>query len=83
MYHYGTLDQVPSFHPPPPPLSSICPAEYHEMLFFDNESWNIKDCTPLGITCIYTPRGLTRAAWEQGLKQFEMDSAARGAKVTT
>ncbi|KAG1681187.1 hypothetical protein FOA52_015630 [Chlamydomonas sp. UWO 241] len=45
--------------------------EYDEMLFFDNERWNITDCSPLGITCVCTPQGLTRKAWTEGLAAYE------------
>ena len=31
--------------------------DFAEMLFFDNEMSNIRDCSTLGITCIYTPQG--------------------------
>ncbi|GFR40369.1 hypothetical protein Agub_g917, partial [Astrephomene gubernaculifera] len=43
---------------------------YEDMIFFDNERWNITECAKLGITCVYTPRGLTRQEWEKGLADF-------------
>ncbi|GIM16010.1 hypothetical protein Vretimale_18696 [Volvox reticuliferus] len=43
---------------------------YEDMLFYDNERWNITECAKLGITCVYTPRGLTREAWDRGLMDF-------------
>jgi len=49
---------------------------YEDMLFFDNERWNCTDCAPLGITCIYTPRGMTEAAWNEGLAQFAKKRAS-------
>ncbi|KXZ45106.1 hypothetical protein GPECTOR_58g555 [Gonium pectorale] len=50
---------------------------YEDMIFFDNERWNITECARLGITCIYTPRGMTREAWEKGLTEFAMSRATR------
>lgn len=43
---------------------------YEDMLFFDNENWNCTDCAPLGITCVYTPRGMTESVWKEGLSKF-------------
>ena len=45
-------------------------SDFKEILFFDNEISNIRDCSTLGIICIYTPHGLTRQAWEEGLRQY-------------
>jgi len=47
-------------------IMPLCPAR----LFFDNERWNITECSRLGIKCVYTPRGLTSAAWQEGLAMF-------------
>uniref|UniRef100_A0A061SGL5 Magnesium-dependent phosphatase 1 n=1 Tax=Tetraselmis sp. GSL018 TaxID=582737 RepID=A0A061SGL5_9CHLO len=44
--------------------------DYAEMIFFDNEKWNCRDVEPLGVTCVYTPSGLTEEVWDEGLKQF-------------
>ncbi len=43
---------------------------YEEMCFFDNEYWNIKSVSGLGVKCIYTPDGMTRAAWDEAKKEF-------------
>ncbi|PNH10826.1 Magnesium-dependent phosphatase 1 [Tetrabaena socialis] len=43
---------------------------YADMLFYDNEKWNCTECARLGITSVYTPRGLTKEAWERGLSDF-------------
>jgi len=50
---------------------------FRDMLFFDNESRNIRDCKALGITSIYTPRGMTRRVWEEGLAEYARQAAAR------
>eukprot|EP00892_Ulva_mutabilis_P001408 jgi/Ulvmu1/11268/UM073_0040.1 len=43
---------------------------YRDMLFFDNERWNCQDVSQLGVTCVYTPQGMTREKWLQGLREF-------------
>lgn len=50
---------------------------YRDMLFFDNEHGNIRDCSAIGITCIYTPDGMTRQKWEEGLQKHAKAVAAR------
>jgi magnesium-dependent phosphatase 1 len=52
--------------------------KYEEMLFFDNERWNITDVAPMGVCSIYTPRGMTKEAWHSGLQAFSEASKARG-----
>ncbi|KAK3284815.1 hypothetical protein CYMTET_7559 [Cymbomonas tetramitiformis] len=41
-----------------------------DMIFFDNEHRNCKDVSALGVTCVYTPDGMTKRNWEEGLKTF-------------
>lgn len=53
-------------------------AAYGDMLFFDNEAWNVREVERLGVVCVYCPRGLTRAAWEEGVLKF---AEATGAVV--
>lgn len=43
-------------------------------------SWNITECSRLGIKSIYCPRGLTSAAWQEGLALFEAGAPAAEAK---
>jgi magnesium-dependent phosphatase 1 len=43
---------------------------FAEMLFFDNEFGNIRDCSNIGIVSIYTPNGMTADKWEEGLREF-------------
>lgn len=50
---------------------------YRDMLFFDNEYRNIRDCSAIGITCMYTPDGMTRQVWEKGLQKHAKAVAAR------
>mmetsp|Transcript_4664 Transcript_4664/g.15450 ORF Transcript_4664/g.15450 Transcript_4664/m.15450 type:complete len:155 (-) Transcript_4664:543-1007(-) len=42
---------------------------YSDMLFFDNERRNCTDVGHLGVTCIYTPDGMTERFWKEGLKE--------------
>ncbi len=46
--------------------------DFVDMIFFDNEKRNCEDVSRLGVTCVYTPGGMTTAFWEQGLKQFHV-----------
>eukprot|EP00667_Euglena_gracilis_P024005 EG_transcript_27362 len=50
---------------------------FEEMLFFDNESPNIRVVAPLGVTAIYCPKGLTGDVWERGLQEFANRHAAK------
>ena len=43
---------------------------YEEMAFFDNEMRNCKSVSQLGVTCIYTPRGMEYKHWEECKKKF-------------
>lgn len=45
---------------------------YDEMCFFDNEYWNIECVRKIGVQSIYTPDGMTRSAWKDALKVFDM-----------
>lgn len=45
--------------------------DYEEMLFFDNEKYNVDSVKKLGVKCVYCPQGLTLEAWQQGLGMFE------------
>jgi magnesium-dependent phosphatase 1 len=48
--------------------------EYESMVFFDNDMSNIQSIKQLGVKCFYTPDGMTREAWDDALKLFELDS---------
>lgn len=45
---------------------------YHQMCFFDNEQSNIRTVSQLGVTCLYTPHGMTRQAWQDALAAHGM-----------
>lgn len=44
--------------------------EFEDMVFFDNERRNIRTVEPLGVTCIYTPDGMTQALYDEGMSKF-------------
>eukprot|EP00798_Chlamydomonas_sp_ICE-L_P021435 gene21435-28400_t len=44
--------------------------EFEDMVFYDNENWNIRECSKLGITCVYTPDGMTAKTWKDGLDRY-------------
>lgn len=44
--------------------------EFSEMLFFDNEMYNITSVQKLGVHCIYSPEGMTEEIWNRGLEIY-------------
>mmetsp|Transcript_36032 Transcript_36032/g.74093 ORF Transcript_36032/g.74093 Transcript_36032/m.74093 type:complete len:80 (-) Transcript_36032:224-463(-) len=48
---------------------------YSDMIFFDNEEHNCRNVAPLGVTCVYTPRGMTEAEWDRGLKLWSKNQS--------
>ena len=53
---------------------------YSDMLFFDNERVNVTEVGQLGVVSVYCPGGMSRGAWEEGLKTFADNAARRRAK---
>ena len=51
-------------------LKSVSGVEYEDMLFFDNEWYNIREVGELGVTCIHCPDGLSLEQFERGLDAF-------------
>lgn len=45
---------------------------FEDMVFFDNEFWNIQSGGNLGVKCFHTPDGMTKEAWNQALQEFDM-----------
>lgn len=43
--------------------------DFHDMLFFDNERYNITDVKALGVTCVLCPNGMTMDHWHEGLRK--------------
>lgn len=44
--------------------------EYRDMLFFDDETRNIKDVRSLQVTCVFVENGITRKVVQDGFKRF-------------
>ncbi|CAJ1416608.1 unnamed protein product [Effrenium voratum] len=49
---------------------------FEDMLFFDDDPYNIQDVSRLGVTCVETPDGVTAESWEEGLRLHEKRSQA-------
>uniref|UniRef100_A0A1W7RFV8 Magnesium-dependent phosphatase 1 n=1 Tax=Agkistrodon contortrix contortrix TaxID=8713 RepID=A0A1W7RFV8_AGKCO len=43
---------------------------FHQMLFFDDESRNIRDVSTLGVVCVAVPRGMTLSLLREGMENF-------------
>ncbi|KAL3929764.1 MAG: hypothetical protein SGBAC_012068 [Bacillariaceae sp.] len=44
--------------------------QYKDVVFFDNEAGNCKQVAKLGVTCVYTPKGVTYEAWQNAIQNF-------------
>ena len=44
--------------------------DFGEMIFFDNQTNNINDVSPLGVVCVYCPDGVTSEVWAKGLAKY-------------
>ena len=55
--------------------------QFKDIIFYDNEAGNCKQVAKLGVTCVYTPRGLTREAWDSGLADFPNSRGVLGPKL--
>ena len=44
--------------------------KYEEMLFFDDQMYNHNKVCHLGVTCVFTPDGVTRELFDLGVKTF-------------
>jgi magnesium-dependent phosphatase 1 len=47
---------------------------YQNMAFFDNEHWNIKQVSKLGVKCFYTPDGMNQQHWLDTKKFFGINN---------
>jgi magnesium-dependent phosphatase 1 len=43
---------------------------YENMVFFDNEDWNIMNVSKLGVTSIHTENGMHKDHWEEAKRAF-------------
>lgn len=44
--------------------------DFSEMLFFDDEMRNIRECSNLGVECVFVADGLNQTLFQQGLQRF-------------
>ena len=44
--------------------------DYDQMIFFDDQMGNCQTVSKLGVTVVYTPDGVTRQSFEEGLEKF-------------
>ena len=51
-------------------ISEKTRVELREMMFFDNEWSNCQAVARLGVTVVYTPRGLTKQLFQEALQNF-------------
>ena len=51
-------------------LKQKCKIDFSEMIFFDDKVYNLQTVAKMGVTCVHTPRGLTREVWNKGMGQF-------------
>ncbi len=54
-------------------LHRITNIPYEEMCFFDDYMLNIDSVSSLGVTCIHTPNGMTKDAWDEALSLFDLN----------
>uniref|UniRef100_A0A0K8RZF8 Magnesium-dependent phosphatase 1 n=1 Tax=Crotalus horridus TaxID=35024 RepID=A0A0K8RZF8_CROHD len=47
---------------------------FHQMVFFDDESRNIRDVSTLGVVCVAVPRGMTLSLLREGMENFARSS---------
>merc|ERR1712130_11326 len=46
--------------------------DFDEMVFYDNQMNNMNCVSKLGVTCVYTPDGVTAKMWQKSLEDFPM-----------
>jgi magnesium-dependent phosphatase-1 len=46
---------------------------YQDMVFFDNEEWNVRSVSTLGVKCIYTPDGMQKRYWDEAKRTFGIE----------
>ena len=51
--------------------------EFDQMLFFDDEKRNIVEVGDLGVVCIHVDDGVTRRAFQEGLRQYHVSPGRR------
>lgn len=62
-------------------LSEASGVRFEDMLFLDNERWNITEVSKLGVLSVYCPNGLTAHEWERALKEWAKRAKRRASAV--
>eukprot|EP00466_Bigelowiella_natans_P012194 jgi/Bigna1/68890/fgenesh1_pg.7_\ len=57
--------------------------EYHEMIFFDDDSCNTREVSSLGVFCVYNPYGLSEELWKLGITEYVKHRATGSTKGKT
>ena len=58
-------------------LHQLTGIDYEEMVFFDNEYYNIECVSKLGVKCIYTPDGMMKHHWDEAKQMFGIEEIKR------
>ena len=61
-------------------ISKQTGVDLKDMIFFDNQYGNCQDVAGVGVTVVYTPEGVTRKAFDEGLAQFPSPGQIIGPK---
>jgi len=64
-------------------LNAICRktgVPLQEMIFFDNQTNNCQTVSKIGVTVVYTPDGVTREAFQEGLDKYPAPGQIIGPK---
>jgi len=51
-------------------ISQKSKIDLNEMMFFDNEWGNCQTVAKIGVTVVYTPKGVTRALFDEAIEKF-------------
>lgn len=51
-------------------LSKATGIPLQDMVFFDNEQWNCREISKLGVTVGYSPNGVKRGIWDKAMNAF-------------
>ena len=51
-------------------LQKLTGIAYQDMIFFDDDTGNIRDVGTLGVICVHTPRGVTRELYGGAVKKW-------------
>jgi len=44
--------------------------DYSKMIFFDDDTWNTREVSKLGVLCVYCPYGMSEEIWKLGISEY-------------